>query len=323
MTHLTHFAFLHAFPSEQLALFRDVVPEVCFLHAERGALPLAIEAVEAASIGGGSFDVDDLLARAPRLRWLHSRGAGVDALITRRLADSDVILTNSSGVHGVNIAEHLLSLMLAFARQLPLFVRAQDQREWAKPPVAQLFELSGQTLAVIGLGAIGQALAVRAAALGMQVVGVRRHAGGALPAGVARLVDAARLDDALQAADHVAITLPLTDETRGLFSRGRLHAIKRGAYLYNIGRGAIVDHDALLEALRSGHLGGAGLDVTDPEPLPAESPLWGEPNVLITAHTSGRTPASFDRYKAILVDNLHRFQRGDILLNVVDKHLGY
>ena len=213
--------------------------------------------------------------------------------------------------------------MLAFARQLPALVRAQDRREWRVPPVDTLFELSRQTLAVVGAGALGCAVAERAAAFGMTVLGVRRSPAGAMPPGFASMTATADLDAVLGRADHVVITLPLTDETRGLFSAARIAAMKPGAHLYNVGRGAIVDPAALLAALRSGHLRGAGLDVTEPEPLPADSPLWREPGVIVTAHSSGLTPRSFERYQALLLENLRRFQRGETLLNVVDKRLGY
>jgi phosphoglycerate dehydrogenase-like enzyme len=213
--------------------------------------------------------------------------------------------------------------MLAFARQLPALVRAQQQARWQPPPPARLFELSGQTLAIVGLGAIGSALASRAAALGMRVVGVRRSAGSTAPPGVERLYAFDGLDLALAEADHVAIALPLTPQTRGLFDAARLGRMKPGAHLYNVGRGATVDADALLAALRSGRLAGAGLDVTEPEPLPSESPLWREPNVIVTAHSSGLTPRSFERYARLLLDNLGRWVRGEALLNVVDKRLGY
>lgn len=131
------------------------------------------------------------------------------------------------------------------------------------------------------------------------------------------------IDTALLDADHVVITLPLTSETRHLFGVERIAAMKPGAHLYNVGRGAIVDQAALLAALRTGQLAGAGLDVTDPEPLPAASPLWREPGVLITAHSSGLTPRSYERYEALLLENLRRFAQGQALLNVVDKARGY
>ena len=321
---LATFAFVHPIDAARLAPFRAALPGVEFLVAETGRLPAGIERAEAAAIGWDGPPVDDILAAAPRLRWLHQRGAGIDRIATPRLVASDVVLTNGSGNHATNIAEHVLGLMLAFARRLPVLLRAQQQGRWQPPESREVFELSGQTLAVVGLGAIGSALGERAAALGMHVIGVVRHAEGrAAPAGVERIVGSAALDAVLGVADHVAITLPLTAETRGLFSAARFAAMKPGAHIYNIGRGAIVDHEALLAALRSGHLAGAGLDVTDPEPLPADSPLWAEPGVIVTAHTSGLTPRSLERYLALLQDNMRRYAAGEPLRNMVDKRLGY
>jgi D-2-hydroxyacid dehydrogenase (NADP+) len=321
---LSTFAFLHPLKPAQLERFRGELPGVEFLVPDSAVLPAGIERAQAAAISWDGPPTDEVLAAVPRLQWLHQRGAGIDRIKTPRLVASGVILTNGSGNHAPNIAEHVLGMMLAFARQLPALVRAQHERAWRPPPVASLFELSGQTLAVIGFGAIGTALAQRAAALGMRVVAVRRSAAtGELPPHLGAMYTIEHVDAALAGADHVAITLPLTSETRGLFSAPRLAAMKRGAYLYNVGRGAVLDHDALLAALRSGHLAGAGLDVTDPEPLPASSPLWVEPGVQITAHSSGLTPRSFERYQALLIENMRRFDRGEDLLNVVDKARGY
>lgn len=317
------FAFIHPLTPEQLPTFRAALPEVEFLVPDGGALPAGIERAQGAAISWDAPPIDGILAAAPRLRWLHQRGAGIDRIVGPALRASDVVVTNGSGNHAPNIAEHLLALMLAFARQLPGLIRAQQASRWETPAAGRLFELSGQTLAVIGVGAIGSALARRAAGLGLKVIGVRRSDGREVPAGVERMFGIDRLDDALALADHVAIALPLTAETRGLFSTPRLARMKPGAYLYNVGRGAIIDHAALLAALRSGHLAGAGLDVTEPEPLPPESPLWQEPGVIITAHSSGLTPRSYERYERLLLDNLGRWVRGEALLNVVDKRLGY
>jgi len=317
------FAFLHAITPERLQPFRSAAPDVEFLVPGDAPLPAGLERADAGAISWDSPPIDTILAAAPRLRWLHQRGAGIDRIATPRLVGSEVVVTNGSGNHAPNIAEHLLALMLAFARQLPALVRSQQAARWEPPSPSRLFELSGQTLAIVGAGAIGGALAPRAAALGMTVIGVRRSAAAEPPAGMARVVTIDRLDEALGAADHVAIALPLTAETRGLFSAARLAAMKPGAHLYNVGRGALVDPGALLDALRSGRLAGAGLDVTEPEPLPADSPLWREPNVIITAHSSGNTPRSYERYERLLLDNLGRWVRGEPLLNVVDKRLGY
>ncbi len=317
------FAFIHAITPERLQPFQAAAPDVEFLVPGDTPLPAGLERADAAAISWGGPPIDDILAAAPRLRWLHQRGAGIDRIATPRLVESDVVVTNGSGNHASNISEHLLALMLAFARQLPALIRSQQNALWEPPASSRLFELSEQTLAIVGTGAIGGALAPRAAALGMTVIGVRRSAAAAPPAGIERIVTIDRIDEALGVADHVAIALPLTAETRGLFSTALIAKMKPGAYLYNVGRGAIVDPAALLDALRSGHLAGAGLDVTEPEPLPADSPLWREPGVIITAHSSGNTPRSYERYERLLLDNLGRWVRGEALLNVVDKRLGY
>jgi phosphoglycerate dehydrogenase-like enzyme len=263
------------------------------------------------------------IAAAPRLKWVQTIGAGVEDVIVPELAARGIVLTNNSGVHAPNIAEHLLSLMLAFARRLPHQIRGQVAHEWRDESGRRgLFELGGQTLIVVGLGDIGQALASRANALGMRVIGVRRR-GLEATKGVERVVAIGELASGLAEADHVAICLPLTAETRGLFDAAVIEAMKPGAYLYNIGRGPIVITEALIEGLRTGHLGGAGLDVTDPEPLPNDSPLWDLENVIITSHTSGATPRYWDRAIAILESNIARFRAGDPLLNVVDLDAGY
>ena len=322
---LRTFAFLHPLTPDQLQRFKDALPEVAFCVCADGKLPAELVRAQAAAISWRGPDIDEVLGAAPQLKWLHQQGAGIDRIATRRLVASDVVLTNGSGNHAPNIAEHVMGLMLCFARGLPALFSAQRACHWSNVTEHDVFELSGQTIAVVGFGSIGEAIAQRAAAFGMRVLGVRRSAAasGELPPGVAQLVSSDRIDMAIEQADHVVIALPLTAETRGLFSTARFAAMKRGAYLYNIGRGAIVDHDALLATVRSRHLAGAGLDVTDPEPLPASSPLWLEPGVLITAHSSGLTPRSAERHMALLLENMLRYQRGEPLRNVVDKGLGY
>jgi len=178
-------------------------------------------------------------------------------------------------------------------------------------------------LLVVGLGDIGLALAARARAFGMITLGARRRLDQPHPAGFAEIAGVERLPELLPAADHVAICLPLTPRTRGLFDAAMLARLKPGAYLYNVGRGAIVDSAALASALLSGRVAGAGLDVTDPEPLPPDSPLWALDNVLITAHTAGATPRYWDRALEILLANVERFRQGEPLLNRVDPAEGY
>jgi phosphoglycerate dehydrogenase-like enzyme len=248
----------------------------------------------------------------------------VDDVPLAELAARGIVVTNNSGVHAPNIAEHLMAMMLAFARQLPFLYRGQLAREWRDSTTRpRVFELSGQTLLVVGLGDIGLALAERAAAFGMRVIGTRRRPEQPAPSTVSRVVATDRLAEVLPEADHVAICLPLTAGTRGLFDAAMLTRMKPTGYLYNIGRGPIVATDALVEALANGGLGGAGLDVTDPEPLPPDSPLWAMDNVLITMHTSGGTPHYWDRALELLVANIDRYERGEELHNRVDPETGY
>jgi len=276
-----------------------------------------------ALIGGASITTEDVAA-APKLRWVQATIAGVEGFLIPALRDREIALTNFSGIAAPSIAEHVLALMLAFARGLPALFQRQGQRAWDDnhadaPPT---FELAGQTLGVVGLGDIGDELGRRAHALGMRVLATDRDATEA-PAYIDALLPSERLPDLLADADHVALCLPLTPATERLIEREQLAAMKDSAYLYNVGRGELVDQDALVAALRDGAIAGAGLDVASPEPLPAGSPLWALPNVLITGHTAGQTPLYWERGITLLIDNVRRFLAGEELRNVVDTRAGY
>ena len=262
------------------------------------------------------------VAAAGRLRWVQAGTAGVEGMLAAGLRGRDVVLTNASGAHGVPMAEVVLAMMLAFATGLHTLVRAQpDHRRVRDEVVGAKFELDGQTLLVVGLGDIGGTLARKARLLGMRVIGVRR---GTSPSPD---VDEQHRPDALRAmlprADHVALCLPLTGETRGIIGEAELRAMRPTAFIYNVGRGASIDADALLRALREGWIAGAGLDVTDPEPLPADSPLWDLPNVILSQHTSGSSPRNADRITDIMVDNMSRYLQGAPLRNRIDPARGY
>lgn len=306
---------------DQLRRLRESISDIEIVATTPDELASALP--EADAVVAWKLSPEEL-ALAPKLRWLQVGGAGVDGVPLVDYAARGVVVTNNSGVHAPNIAEHLLAMMLAFARQLPFLLRGQLAREWRDTPTRpRVFELSTQTLLVVGLGDIGLALAERAAALGMRVIGTRRRPEQAVPASVSRVVGNDRLTEVLPEADHVAICLPLTPGTRDLFDAPLLARMKPTAYLYNIGRGPIVNTAALVDALANGRLGGAGLDVTDPEPLPPDSPLWEMENVLITMHTSGGTPHYWDRALDLLIPNIERFQRGEPLRNRVDPDQGY
>jgi phosphoglycerate dehydrogenase-like enzyme len=266
----------------------------------------------------------EMIAGAPQLRWIHAAAAGVEHFDLAAIAERNVMLTNSSGVSAPNMAEHVLGMMVALARRFPGLVQAQSKRAWRDFEThREVVELQGQTVLIVGMGDIGRAVAARAAAFGMRVHGVRRRSGEDIPDGFSAVIGVDALREALGDADHVVLTLPDTPWTRGLISGEAIAAMKAGAVIYNVGRGTAIDTEALTDGLQSGHLGGAGLDVTEPEPLPEDSPLWAMDNVLITAHTSGATPRYWDRQVELIADNIGRIQRGETPRNLVDLSAGY
>jgi phosphoglycerate dehydrogenase-like enzyme len=286
---------------------------------ERAEIERVLGEVE---IAAGWFP-HDLLPQARRLRWLQEWGAGVDWLLRQpEAAELDFTLTNASGVHAIPISEQIIGYLLAFARQLPQAIRAQERRAWKSPGRKQLFELAGKTMLLIGVGAIGARTAAIAAALGMHVLGIRRNPDGQLP-GVEAMYGPDRLHDLLPEADCVVLTVPLSRETQGMIGERELRAMKPTCYLINIGRGGTIDESALVRALSEGWIAGAGLDVFEQEPLPETSPLWQLDNVIVTAHYAGMTPEYDERALAIFLDNLGRYRAGEPLRNVVDKAAGY
>lgn len=269
------------------------------------------------------FVPTELLLRMPNLRWYQQWGAGADWLLkTPEAAGRGWQVTNASGVHAIQISEHILAMLLAFGRGLNQAMRWQERHEWKTPSGSNIFELDGKTMLLVGVGAIGERTARIAAALGMRVLGMRRDPSQAVE-WVEAMYGPERLLEVLPQADFVVLTVPLTAETRGMIGPAELRAMKPTAYLVNIGRGGTVQTGALVQALREGWIAGAGLDVVDPEPLPAASPLWDMPNVILTSHYSGHTPHYLERALPIFWDNLQRYQAGRPLRNVVDKQLGY
>lgn len=265
-------------------------------------------------------------AMCRNLRWIHSPMAGVTPLLVPALVESAVIVTNGRTVHSVPVAEQTLALMFAIARRMAASFEFQRQGVWGQDDFWQAgkkpFELIGKTLGVVGLGAIGQQLAPRARALGMTVIAVRRH-----PEKPAECVDRvyppAQLQVLLAQADFVVLAAPDTPEMIRIIGAAELRAMKPTAYLINVARGTLVDTAALVEALQAGRIAGAGLDVTDPEPLPPGHPLWKLPNVIITPHLGGASDRFWERETALLRENLRRYLAGQPLLNVVEKRQGY
>ncbi len=270
----------------------------------------------------------ELLDAASNLRWIAFWSAGLDGKVTPQLAARNLFLTNASGVHGPNIAEHVLAWMLMFTRRMDVHFRGQLAGQWQRWPVSRASgaeELGGQTLGIVGLGRIGEALTTRAKSFGMRVVAVKRNPDARYEADVSpdALYAPDDLPRLLAESDHVCIALPYTPDTHHLFDAAMLAHMKPTAYLYNIARGKIVDEAALTDALREHRLAGAGLDVFETEPLPPDSPLWSLDNVLITPHTAGQTPYYFTRAAALFADNLARYLEGQPLHNLYDPKRGY
>ena len=307
-----------------LDTLRGRFPQATFVSVEDDTA-LATELADAEVFLGWHFP-PELFATAPRLRWVHSASAGIEANLFPALVESDVILTNSAGLHSVCIPEHVLGLMLLLARGFHEAQRLQQERVWDRARVIMFAggvrELAGSHLAVIGAGAIGSSVARLGNALDMRVRVLRRRPSRTV-AGAERVVGPDRLHDLLAWADFVVLAAPLTAETSRLIDQAALDAMKSEAYLINIGRGELVDDEALIDALRKQAIAGAGLDVFSEEPLSATSPYWSLPNVIITPHVSGYTPGYFSKMLALFADNLERFAGGAALRNVVNKRLGY
>lgn len=273
-----------------------------------------VAAVEAAFFSGdlfpdGARPLARALHQAPELRWLHVFAAGVDHPFFQRLLARGVRITTSSGASAVPIAHTVLLYVLALSRDLPGWGRDQAARRWNPRDVE---DLQGRTLVVLGLGPIGLEVARLAQAFRMEVVGVRRTPRGDEPCETWPLE---RLDDVLPRAEWLVLALPLADETRHVLDSRRLALLPRGARVVNVGRGALIDEAALAEALASGQVGGAGLDVFEVEPLPPESPLWTHPRVVVTPHASGTNPGNHLRAAESFVENLARYARGEPLRN--------
>jgi len=266
------------------------------------------------------------LAAARKLKWIHSPAAAVHQLMFSELVHSDVTITNSGDVHGPVVAEHAIALVLALAKRLPQAARYQQRRQWAQETLWQQEprprEVSGATVAVIGMGSIGREFAVRAKALGMRVLAVRENPQKG-NGGADEVYGAAELDAVLPQADYVLLCTPVTPATTRLMDKARLARLKADAYLINVGRGPLVDEASLIEALTQGKIAGAALDVFTQEPLPRESPFWNLDNVLITPHTAAVTDRLWDRHYQLIAENLKRFLDGRPLLNLIDKRRGY
>ncbi|HEY0605344.1 MAG TPA: D-2-hydroxyacid dehydrogenase [Herpetosiphonaceae bacterium] len=260
-----------------------------------------------------------ILEHATSLRWMHTASAGVENLLSDAIRERGISFTNSAGVHAIPIAEWVLHALLTIVKRGPRMLAAQHEHRWERD--VEFDELGGKTLTILGAGGIGQEIARRAAGFGMRIWGVNRS--GREVSGFERIVSGEQWRDLLPETDFLVIATPLTAATKHLVGAHELEALPDHAWLINIARGAIVDEPALVVALQNGTIAGAALDTFEQEPLPAESPLWTLPNVLISPHNSGSSPRSTDRVVDLFIENLKRFVADEPLRNVVDLEAGY
>jgi phosphoglycerate dehydrogenase-like enzyme len=311
-------------PQQYVDQLRRDFPQHTFLDAwDRDTLRRLLPDAEVAFT---PFVDRDVFPAAKRLRWVQSPAVGVGSLMFPELLASDVVITTARGIRARAIAEHILGVTIALARRLPTAIRAQVEHRWAQAdiegPDIDVRTLQGQRMGIVGLGAIGSELAAIAAPFGFGITAIRRTAGSP-PPGVEAVWPPDRLHDLLAESDVVVIAAPHTPQTKRLIGRAEVDQMKKGALLVNVSRGKMIDDAAVVAALRDGRLGGAALDVFSEEPLPASSPYWDMPNVIVTPHVSGALRDYWTPLVALFSDNLRRFERGEPLRNLVDKVAGY
>ena len=261
-----------------------------------------------------TFDYDEAFLDAD-LRWIHSVQAGIDRFPLDELESRGIVLTNSTGIHRESVGESALGMMLMLARRLGTFAANQEAHVWDRPEWDEAFTLDGESLCVVGLGALGRGIAERAAPLGMRVTGVRRSGDPAEHVREVHTPD--RLREAIADARFVALAVPLTDETRHLIGPEELAAMREDAYLINVARGGVVDQSALVSALESGEIAGAALDVFEEEPLPDDSPLWDVDDVLVTPHAAAADRDYYRDVAALVRGNVGRAHDDEEMTNRV------
>lgn len=308
-----------SFSDDQISLLKKDYPSCNFRLSDNSTI--TEKDVETADVIVG-FPDPALMKKAKNLKWLHLSSIGVDKHVKPELyANPDTImLSNSSGTYGKSISEHIVGLMVSLTRNFPFFFANQKQSKWIKKDANK--DLFGSTALIIGLGDVGSRTAMKLKAFGMNVIAVKRTP-GEKPAYVDELYTTQELDRQIPRADFVILALAATPDTEGLMNRARFDLMKSDSYLINIGRGTLVDQEVMYEVLRDKKIAGAAIDVTTPEPLPEDSPLWSLDNLIITPHCSGKSPTTGNRQFAIFHDELGRFVAGKKPNNLIDFDLKY
>lgn len=304
---------------EAIKQMQSVSPSVIVVAAESDRTKLLAQVADADAIFGTI--TPDLFRAAGKLKWVQVYSAGVENYRFPEFVKSDVALTNCKILQGPNIADHAFSLLLALTRDLHRIIPNLKSGEWTRGQHRPI-ELRAKTAVIVGLGGIGTQIAQRAHAFDMKVIGVDPK-DIPLMYFVHKTVPPDRLEAVLPEADVVFVAAPHTPQTEEMFGAKQFSLMKKNSYFIAVSRGKLYNSNALLDALESKHLSGAGLDVTNPEPLPKDHPLWRCENVIITPHIAGQSDGVQARRMAVILENIARFAKGEPLLNVVDKGKGY
>ena len=319
-----HSLLVLAEPAERQLAMLDALPAETSI-----ATGMSVEAFERAAgdadavlMWSGSRDLlCDVLRVAPQVRWVHSRSAGLDSVLFPELVEGPIVLTNGRGVFSQSLGEFAMGAVLFFAKDFRRMVRSQEQGRWDP---FDIVEIRGQTMGVVGYGDIGRAVASRAKAMGMRVAAVRRRPElSSEDPHVDEVLPMTRIGDLLKQSDYVTVAAPLAEGTRGLIGEPELRAMKPEAVIINIGRGPVIVEAALVRALEERRIKGAALDVFDEEPLPEGHPFYRLDNVLLSPHCADHTATWLEDAMSFFLENFERYRKGEPLLNVVDKRLGY
>jgi phosphoglycerate dehydrogenase-like enzyme len=311
-------------PVEGVDTLRKRFPHIQFIHAtspEQRAEGLAVcDAMYTWILK------EHELAQAPKLRWVHTSAVAVETLCLPELFGRGIAISNTRGVQAVPIAEHVMTVTLALAKQIPFVIENQLRARWAQNEFMGErlpWLLKGRTLGLIGVGTIGSEIAKRAEAFGTRVIAMRRRPAYGTIGHVERVYGVEDLAEFLGQCHMLVICAPLTPETLGMMGAAQFAQLPKGAIVVNVGRAKIIDTEALMDALQSGHLAGASLDVFPQEPLPPDHPLWTTPNVILTPHTSGFRQGHWDEVVDLFGDNLERWLKNEPLKFQVSPDLGY